>query len=518
MVGIGKILLDETTKTKHMKSTIRLFILLGLVWMSPEAFAFCGFYVAKADATLFNNKSEVILVRNGNYTVITMGSDFQGDVKDFAMVVPVPVVLKQSDIAVVDRGLFERLDAYSAPRLAEYYDENECAIREIEKEEVMAYPSRAEDLKSSVLDNDANYSVTIEAQYTVGEYDILILSATESEGLKRWLVDNGYKIPGRAEKILQPYIKSNMEFFVVKVNLQEMKKSGYNDLRPIQIRFDHPKFMLPLRLGMANSRGTQDMIVYGFSPNGRIECTNYRTVKLPTDRNIPLFVQQDFGGFYKRLFEKSYEREGKNCVFLEYAWNVTPTWGGMKCDPCVGPPPMNQDFAWAGVNWYQTGNGNNIFFTRLHVRYDLAHFPMDLQFQTTPNQEHFQARYVIRHPAPVYDGFNCEWGQEYLVSLHDRRRMEVEEWASLTGWQGDHHHDYISQYDSYLHQLPVHWRNEIQQQNELPIEHKRGSIWPESVLVSGEWRELFGWQKILPLMGLFSFLISFIIWTLRSTK
>ena len=32
---------------------------------SVNAYSFCGFYVAKADATLFNNKSEIILVRDG---------------------------------------------------------------------------------------------------------------------------------------------------------------------------------------------------------------------------------------------------------------------------------------------------------------------------------------------------------------------------------------------------------------------------------------------------------------------
>ena len=37
--------------------------------------------------------------------------------------------------------------------------------------------------------------VTIEAQYTVGEYDILILSAQQSTGLETWLRENGYRIP-----------------------------------------------------------------------------------------------------------------------------------------------------------------------------------------------------------------------------------------------------------------------------------------------------------------------------------
>ncbi len=432
-----------------------------------QAKAFCGFYVAKADATLFNNKSEVILVRDGEYTVITMGSDFKGDVKDFAMVVPVPVVLSRQDISIVDRGIFDRLDAYSSPRLAEYYDTNPCQRPMIEEKDY-AYPTVSDmDMPTSnrsIALTKKEYGVTIEAQYTVGEYDILLLSATESNGLKNWLTDNGYKIPAKAERVLAPYIKSNMKFFVVKVNLEEMKKAGFDQLRPIQVRFTHPKFMLPLRLGMANSAGSQDMIVYAFTRTGRVECTNYRTVKMPTDKHVPLTVKQDFGPFYKRLFDHQWQREGKNVVFLEYAWNVTPNWGGMKCDPCVGPPPINQDFSMAGVNWYQWNAPSNIFFTRMHVRYDEAHFPADLQFQVTPNTEHYQARYVVINPAPVYDGFGCPEGQQYLMDLHNKRKLELDEYYALCGMTYTNAKQYLSEYDRYISQMPEEWKEPTYQE------------------------------------------------------
>src|SRR5258706_8910175 len=140
--------------------------------------------------------------------------------------------------------------------------------------------------------------VSIEASYTVGEYDILILSAKESSGLKTWLSDNGYKIPKGAEEVLEPYIKSNLKFFVVKVNIAEKEKAGLENLRPIQIKFNSPKFMLPIRLCMANAESDQDMIIYAFTREGRIETTNYRTVALPTGKNIPLFVKKNFSNFY----------------------------------------------------------------------------------------------------------------------------------------------------------------------------------------------------------------------------
>src|ERR1700716_1047769 len=94
--------------------------------VSHEALAFCGFYVSKADGTLKNKTSQVILVRDGDRNVITMYNDFQGNFKDFAMVVPVPVVLKKSDIKVVDQQIFNLLNDYSKPRLVEYYDQNPC--------------------------------------------------------------------------------------------------------------------------------------------------------------------------------------------------------------------------------------------------------------------------------------------------------------------------------------------------------------------------------------------------------
>ena len=412
------------------------------------AYAFCGFYVAKADAKLFNKSSQVILVRDGLRSVITMNSDFQGDVKDFAMVVPVPVVLKREQIRVADASLFRLLDEYSGPRLVEYYDENPCYNYVYEdSRSSMDYPSVAERMMPMSTTGKNKRGVKIEARYSIGEYDILILSAKESGGLRTWLIENGYKIPPNADAVLEPYIKSNMKFFVVKVNLEEQEKLGFNELRPIQIEFDSPKFMLPLRLGMANANGEQDMIVYAFSKKGRIECTNYRTVKIPTDKHVPLNIEERFGKFYKSVFDRQWARQ-KDAVFLEYAWNVTPSWNGMKCDPCVGPPPLDADLTRAGVNWATGVNNSQVFFTRLHVRYGRSYFPQDLNFQETPNRENFQGRYILTHPAQ--GDLSCKEGQQYIVDLIHRRQREVQNLSALTGWNTSKYAQYINEYRTRL--------------------------------------------------------------------
>ena len=440
--------LNLFTKLKYIvmkpffKKLAAIIILISMI--GHEASAFCGFYVAKADGTLKNKTSEVILVRDGNRNVITMFNDYKGDLKDFAMVVPVPVVLQKKDIRVVDQSIFTTLNEYSKPRLVEYWDQNPCVNNYYRSEEMKSVPGAALDEAVVIgLGNKRKETVKIEAQYIIGEYDILILSAKESTGLKDWLTENGYKIPAGAEEVLDPYIKSNLKFFVVKVNMEEKKKIKGDFLRPIQISFNSPKFMLPIRLGMANADGDQDMIVYAFTKKGRIESVNYRTVSIPTGKNIPLFVQKNFGAFYGNVFEHQWKREGKAIAMLEYAWDVSPK-NYVKCDPCVSTPPSEHDLVQAGVWWLNKDwndysdvdnedydNSGNVHFTRLHVRYNRNSFPQDLVFQVTPNTENYQARYIITHPAT--GDFSCAEGKKYLKQLKERRKLELEQLAYLTG-------------------------------------------------------------------------------------
>lgn len=434
----------------------KLMIIGAALVTAPFVMSFCGFYVSKADGTLKNKTSQVILVRDGNKNVITMYNDFKGESKDFAMVVPVPVVLRKDDIKVVDQSIFQRLNDYSAPRLVEYWDQNPCSKYEEDK---MYYKSAPQVLNEvSVAGNGLlkkkDLGVKVEAQYLVGEYDILILSAKESGGLKEWLTSNGYKIPEGAEEVLDPYIKSNMKFFVVKVNDKEKKKLNNNFLRPIQISFTSSKFMLPIRLGMANADGDQDLIVYAFTRKGRIECTNYRNVNIATDKNVPLFVQKNFGAFYGNLFTHQWNNEDKNIAFLEYAWDVSPQ-NYYHCDPCIATAPSEQDLVQSGVWWLggkdwsdysdvdndEPDNGSkNVHFTRLHFRYNRQSFAQDLMFQVTPNTATFQARYIITHPAT--GDLSCDAGKKYLQDLRLRRKKELRELTALTGtninnWQDD---------------------------------------------------------------------------------
>ncbi len=432
-----------------MRRTLMILLtLLAAALAAGPAFGFCGFYVAKADTQLFNQASKVVIVRDGERTVLTMANDYRGDPQEFALVVPVPTFLEREQIHVSERAIIEHLDAYSAPRLVEYHDPSPCYRYERQRMDMPAATmSMAE---GAAPPRRGSLGVTVEARYTVGEYDILILSAEESEGLETWLKQNGYRVPDGASRVLGSYIRQKMRFFVAKVNLSEQSKLGFSYLRPLQVAFESPKFMLPVRLGTVNADGPQELFVFVLTRRGRVETTNYRTVRLPANMELPVFVKDDFADFYRDMFARQVDREDQRAVFLEYAWDMG--W----CDPCAADPLSDRELSELGVFWIgrpdspggrpgvpmkpmarpvrPEGGKRNTFVTRLHLRYTADTFPEDLFFQQTGDRTNFQGRFVIRHPWQGSPN-ECPGASDYFAELRRRQDREAETLASLTGWK-----------------------------------------------------------------------------------
>jgi hypothetical protein len=405
----------------------RILAVMVLAFVPFQAQAFCGFYVGKADSSLFNESSQVILARDGQRTTISMRNDYRGEFTEFALVVPVPVILKKEDVKVLDQKIFDRLDSYSAPRLVEYHDEDPCMP--LDRMAMAAVPAPTSRPRGS-----PDQRVQVEAFFTVGEYDIVILSAKESDALETWLTQNGYNIPKGASAALRPYVRQDMKFFVARVNLKEHDKGGSRYLSPLQFGFTSEKFMLPMRLGMLNAKGPQDLIVYTLTRKGRVEASNYRTVKVPTGIDLPTYVRDPtvFRDFYKTMFSRLAAEDGYRTVFTEYAWDSG--W----CDPCVAPPPRDDEIVAAGAAWVADGAGTrqrgaSVIVTRLHLRYTPESFPEDLMLQETADRAPFQARYVLRHPW-TGNPYRCGASLSYFAQLGEREDKEARALARLTGW------------------------------------------------------------------------------------
>ena len=409
----------------------KLFFLTALA-LPQLSQAFCGFYVAKADASLYNQASQVVMVRKDDKTVLSLMNDYQGDLKDFALVIPVPEVLSKKQIHIGDTKIFKHLDNFTAPRLVEYHDKNPC--EPVYEADMMLSRAAAPMKKEKKRSKAKTLGVTVEAEYTVGEYDIVILSAKESDGLETWLTQNGYKMPRGASAALKPYIKQDMKFFVAKVNIKAQNKTGLTYLRPLQFAFQSEKFMLPIRLGMINAKGAQDLLVYVLTQKGRVEVSNYQTVKLPSNMDLPVYIKQDFANFYKSMFDHQVKKHNMRAVFTEYFWNMG--W----CDPCAASPLSRGELKQLGVFWLGDGipqgrgqNAVNVQVTRLHVRYSPKTFPEDLRFQETSDTQNFQGRYVLRH-AWKGEPQQCEAAKTYFENLATRHDKESRALADITGW------------------------------------------------------------------------------------
>ncbi|GAB5387649.1 MAG: DUF2330 domain-containing protein [Alphaproteobacteria bacterium] len=425
-----------------MISRLFFLTLMALAVLSPGAAqAFCGFYVAKADSKLFNNASKVVLSRSGNRSVVTMASDYQGQPRDFAMVIPVPEVLTRQQINTTSSELVDRVDEFSAPRLVEYHDPHPC------RPPVVYSPMMRSEGIGSIAESmefrqdSEQLGVTIEAEYEVDEYDVQILSAKQSDGLITWLNQEGYKIPDGAGPTIRSYLRQDMKFFVAKVNLDRLEHTSGAYLPPLQIAYESDRFMLPIRLGTVNAKGDQELFIFALTRKGRIETSNYRTKKLPTGMDIPIFVKSEFPAFYRAMFNRLVEQDSKRNVYLEYAWNLS-----RKCDPCVAEQLKPSELLELGAWWVADSREQALtldrapswqgdsFITRLHLRYDANSFPEDLKFIETGNTENWQARYVLRHPVTGVKADECPAARDYLATLNGRFSKEAVTLADLTGW------------------------------------------------------------------------------------
>ncbi|MGH7295147.1 MAG: DUF2330 domain-containing protein, partial [Polyangiaceae bacterium] len=393
-----------------------------------------------AEGKLMNDATQVVLMRDGTRTVLSMQNDYQGPPQDFAMVIPVPVVLQKENVKTLTRAVFDHVDQLTAPRLVEYWEQDPCPRpmrggRGWGAGHGAIYPMAA---PSSAM-RDRRAEVKIEAQFSVGEYDIVVLSATDSTALDTWLHQNGYKIPAGAEPYLRPYVQMGMKFFVAKVDVAKVKFERIGNgpehavLSPLRFHFDSDAFDLPIRLGLINSAGTQDLVVTILARNQRYEVANYDNVAIPTNIDVSNATRNEFGAFYTTLFDQTLAKHPR-AVVTEYSWQTT------SCDPCPTPPLSDAELLTLGADVLPSiapppppgggapiiaprmrpGSLNDFVVTRLHARYSKEALGDDLFFRAAPPivggreflksdgrleqgarsdaNNNFQARYVIRHP------------------------------------------------------------------------------------------------------------------------
>jgi MYXO-CTERM domain-containing protein len=399
-----------------MKQTTVLGAALAALLAAPQTQAFCGFYVSGATGELYNNATQVVLMREGTRTVLSMANNYQGPPENFAMVVPVPVILQKENVKTLPATLFKKIDELAAPRLVEYWEQDPCDPT-LGGLGLGGIGFGGSGLGAGIGSGSSKrLGVKIEAQFEVGEYEVVILSAKDSTGLDTWLRQEKYSIPKNAEPVLKPYVQAGMKFFVAKVDINKVRREGDKTmLSPLRFHYDSEKFELPVRLGLLNSSGKQDLLVHVLARGKRYEVANYPNVTIPTNLDVGEITKEQFAAFYAALFDQTLEKNPR-AVVTEYAWDAS------TCDPCPGPTLSLKDLHTLGLDVLASNDTSprGYVLTRLHARYGKESLGEDLVFKeasplsggrevrsegkleqgasTQASVNNFQGRYAIRHP------------------------------------------------------------------------------------------------------------------------
>jgi hypothetical protein len=309
--------------------------------LAPSARAFCGFYVSDADQKLYNNATMVVLMRDGDRSVLSMQNNYQGPPEKFALVVPVPQVLHKENVRTLPRDVFDKIDRLASPRLVEYWEQDPCTSVGTGQGFGNGH-GRLGGMGEGIGGGGVGQTVRVEARFEVGEYEIVILSASDSSGLDTWLHQERYHVPDGAEPVLRPYVQAGMKFFVAKVDPTRVKfENGQAMLSPLRFYYDTDKFTLPVRLGLLNSAGTQDLIIHILGKSQRYEVANYPNVTIPTNLDVAEDARARFPELYAALFDATVAKN-PGAVVTEYSWSSG------TCDPCPTPPLDDADLATLG--------------------------------------------------------------------------------------------------------------------------------------------------------------------------
>ncbi|MBY0429361.1 MAG: DUF2330 domain-containing protein [Alphaproteobacteria bacterium] len=397
-----------------MKKLVAFFV---LALLASPASALPGFFVGSDENGVTVPSTKIIIASHQNHQVLTVMPSLVSTEKELAFLMPLPLGTTRENIRTLSPAAFDALDKLSAPRLVEVTDPNPC--------------TRTDGPVQPKTITSATYNTTLDASY-----DISILDRASGQDLLPWLEKNGYKLPPKAEQIIEPYTQRGTVFALIKLH---RNSTGNGLLPPIQISYDAPKIILPLRLGLVNRpkmieppKAGKEAIVYNSEPDrtnpqpikhvdifndGAQAVTLYvltqygiatsplmRSVQLENTRNevfLPTFAADHFTDIVEGI--KNFRAKAEsNAMILEYA--------GIAGNADV-PDALLQSI---GVSWLNeapaapvagqvtdTANNDNLLNNNLlgGMLLPKAAYPKHLRAQASANGKAYLTRLYLRYMA-----------------------------------------------------------------------------------------------------------------------
>jgi hypothetical protein len=326
-------------------------ITLGLVTRASPAFAFPGFIAGKGDTPRVANSTQVVLLSKGDHTVVTVWTDYEGPLDRFAVVLPVPADVELADVKTLKRDAVDHLDEISAPRFHEFWEKDPCEPGEAEQEwerDLRVKDSAANFLGAGMPDVSGGQKLPPEMlldfdpQFKDGEYTFSLVP--DGQSAEAYLRTKGLTVPEAAKQRLGKYASSRLLVADVTASKVELGGARRALLSPIRFATRQP-YVIPSTLGLANSAGPQELVVYVLHPDKRFEVKNYPNVYPPTNVTVDMAVKERMGEFYAGVHDALLAKDPRSFL-VEYAWPTIKHCG----EPCPNAPMAIHELLSLGVD------------------------------------------------------------------------------------------------------------------------------------------------------------------------
>ncbi len=294
----------------------------------PEASASPVLFAAKGGEKASTHSAQVVVMKSGEITAVTLMPDYEGPVTPFALVTVVPGDVTVDRVATLRREFVDRVDTISAPRFSEFWEMDPCEPGKPEQEWERDLKAKGPGMLGEVnLGPTKNVAkellMDVAAQKKEGEYTFSVLSSWDA--LAKHFASKKYEAPEGTEAALKPYLDAGQKILVADVDSNRIELVGGDraQLSPIRFWTSTSYDTIPARVGLVSApiRDEQELFVYVLAPKDRYEVKNYPTKFAPTNVTVDFKVKERMGEFYAALHD-IFLQKNPGTFLTEYAWSA----------------------------------------------------------------------------------------------------------------------------------------------------------------------------------------------------
>ena len=282
----------------------------------PDGGVFIPAPLAGGEAKVSSSAQQALLVWEDGTETLHVRSNYRGPATEFAWVIPVP---SRPTVRESSWELFTRIEQYTRPRVEVY-------TRESLRHPPVFPCGCAAGLQSSPGGAARESGVTPLETLDIQEFRVNIVHATDAGGFVHWLRGRGYAVSGRAEPVLERYIRKGFYFVAAKLRASATSattaaSSIAGGLTPLAVTFRSSRPFYPLTISAVSAAPENELLLLTLTP-AQLEPAEYPATPL-TDNDVatalgPTLRPGAFGSVdFGPAIRAAQKRLGAPCLVIE---------------------------------------------------------------------------------------------------------------------------------------------------------------------------------------------------------